>query len=97
MTLSQRTLIFIDADKSAMPDYLTWALKLSRPGTVIVGDNVVREGEVADPKSADASVRGVQRFLDMIGEHPRLTGTALQTVGSKGWDGLAIAVVLPEA
>jgi predicted O-methyltransferase YrrM len=86
-------LIFIDADKEFMPDYLTWALRLSRIGTVIVGDNVVRDGEVADEHSADPSVQGVQRYLKMIGENPRLTATALQTVGGKGWDGLAIALV----
>lgn len=86
-------LIFLDADKPSMPDYLTWSLRLSRVGTVIIGDNVVRDGEVADERSADPSVRGVQRYLDMIGENPRLNGTALQIVGSKGWDGLAIALV----
>jgi predicted O-methyltransferase YrrM len=86
-------LIFIDADKPAMPDYLSWALKLSRPGTVIVGDNVVRGGQVAGPASSDPWLRGVQRFLEMIGEDDRLTGTALQVVGARGWDGLAIAVV----
>jgi predicted O-methyltransferase YrrM len=86
-------LIFIDADKPSNPDYLTWALRLSRIGTVIVGDNVVREGEVADERSTDPGVRGVQRYLKMIGENPRLSGTALQTVGSKGWDGLAITLV----
>ncbi|WP_088344466.1 MULTISPECIES: O-methyltransferase [Rhodomicrobium] len=90
-------LIFLDADKPSMPDYLTWALKLSRPGTVIVGDNVVRQGEVANPDSIDPSVQGVQRFLKMIGENPRLSATALQTVGGKGWDGLAIALVGEEA
>lgn len=87
-------LIFIDADKPSMPDYLNWALRLSRPGTVIVGDNVVRGGEVANEQSDDASVQGVQRYLKMIGENPRLSGTALQIVGSKGWDGLSIALVL---
>lgn len=86
-------LIFIDADKPSNPDYLTWALRLSRIGTVIVGDNVVREGEVADERSTDPGVQGVQRYLKMIGENPRLRGTVLQTVGSKGWDGLAITLV----
>ncbi len=86
-------LIFLDADKPSMPDYLTWSLRLSRVGTVIIGDNVVRDGEVADERSADPSVQGVQRYLKMIGENPRLNGTALQIVGSKGWDGLAIALV----
>lgn len=87
-------LIFIDADKPSMPDYLNWALRLSHPGTVIVGDNVVRGGEVANEQSDDASVQGVQRYLKMIGENPRLSGTALQVVGAKGWDGLAIALVV---
>jgi predicted O-methyltransferase YrrM len=86
-------LIFIDADKPSMPDYLTWALRLSRVGALIIGDNVVRDGEVADKRSRDPSVRGVQRYLKMIGENPRLNGTALQIVGGKGWDGLAIALV----
>ena len=86
-------LIFLDADKPSMPDYLTWSLRLSRVGTVIIGDNVVRDGEVADERSADPSVLGVQRYLKMIGENPRLNGTALQIVGSKGWDGLAMALV----
>jgi predicted O-methyltransferase YrrM len=86
-------LIFIDADKPSMPDYLTWALRLSRIGTVIVGDNVVQDGEVTDASSDDPSVQGVQRYLKMIGDNPRLSGTALQTVGRKGWDGLAIALV----
>jgi predicted O-methyltransferase YrrM len=86
-------LIFLDADKPSMPDYLAWSLRLSRVGTVIIGDNVVRDGEVADERSADPSVQGVQRYLKMIGENPRLSGTALQIVGSKGWDGLAIALV----
>ena len=76
-----------------MPDYLTWALRLSRVGALIIGDNVVRDGEVADKRSRDPSVQGVQRYLKMIGENPRLSGTALQIVGGKGWDGLAIALV----
>ena len=86
-------LIFIDADKPSMPDYLHWALKLSRIGTVIVGDNVVRGGQVANENSNDPDVQGVQRYLKLIGENPRLNATALQTVGVKGWDGLAIALV----
>ncbi|CAB3762118.1 O-methyltransferase [Paraburkholderia humisilvae] len=86
-------LIFIDADKPNNPSYLEWALKLSRPGTVIIGDNVVRAGEVVNAASADPNVQGVRRFFDMIAHEPRLTATALQTVGVKGWDGFAIAVV----
>jgi len=86
-------LIFIDADKPNNPAYLAWALKLSRPGTVIIGDNVVRNGAIADPDSNDPTVQGVRRFFDMIADEPRLTATALQTVGSKGWDGFSIAIV----
>lgn len=86
-------LIFIDADKPNNPFYLEWALKFSRPGTVIVGDNVIRDGAVTNADSTDANVQGVRRFFDMIAQEPRLTATALQTVGSKGWDGFAIAIV----
>lgn len=86
-------LIFIDADKPSNPAYLAWALQLSRPGTVIIGDNVVRDGKVTDPTSTDANVQGVRRFIDLIADEPRLTATALQTVGSKGWDGFVMAIV----
>ena len=86
-------LIFIDADKPNNPGYLEWALYYSRPGTLIVGDNVVRDGEVINAQSDDARVQGVRRFIEMIGDNPRLTATALQTVGSKGWDGFTLAVV----
>ena len=86
-------LVFIDADKSNNPGYLNWAVKLSRPGTVIVLDNVVRDGKVIDVSGSDASVEGARRGLEFMGSHPRLTSTALQTVGSKGYDGFAIAVV----
>ena len=85
--------IFIDADKPSNPLYLDWALKLSRPGTAIIGDNVVRHGAVADPHSTDANVQGVRRFLELMAAEPRLTATALQTVGSKGWDGFSLAIV----
>ncbi len=87
-------LVFIDADKPNNPAYLAWALKLTRPGGVIVGDNVVREGAVVDPDSADPRVQGVRNFFDMMAAEPRLDATALQTVGSKGWDGFAIALVV---
>lgn len=87
-------LVFIDADKPSNPDYLAWALKLTRPGSLIVGDNVVRDGAVIDAQSADPRVQGVRRFTDMIAEEPRLVATALQTVGSKGWDGFAMALVV---
>jgi predicted O-methyltransferase YrrM len=86
-------LIFIDADKPNNPTYLEWALRLSRSGTVIIGDNVVRGGAVVDAKSDDASVVGVRRFLTMMASEPRLDSTALQTVGEKGWDGFSISVV----
>lgn len=87
-------LIFIDADKPSNPDYLHWAMKLARPGTVIIGDNVVRNGAVADPDSIDENVKGVQRFMDMQASDSRLSATALQTVGSKGYDGFSLAVVV---
>lgn len=86
-------LIFIDADKPNNPFYLQWALKLARRGAVIIGDNVVRGGEVVDAGSADPSVRGTRALFDMLAAEPRLSATALQTVGSKGWDGFAIAIV----
>lgn len=86
-------LIFIDADKPSNPDYLRWALRYSRPGTLIIGDNVVRDGEVVNPRSEDARVQGVRRFIEMMARDPRLTVTALQTVGSKGWDGFTLAWV----
>ena len=87
-------LIFIDADKPSNPDYLQWSLKLSRSGTVIIGDNVVRNGEVANPNSSDPKVKGVRQFCELISAEPRLSATAIQTVGSKGYDGMAIAMVM---
>ena len=86
-------LIFIDADKVNYPGYLREALRLSRPGTVIIGDNVVRGGAVIDPDSGDPNVRGVREFLQIMAKEPRLSGTVIQTVGEKGWDGFALAVV----
>jgi len=86
-------LIFIDADKDGYPDYLTAALKLSRSGTVIVADNVVREGRVADASTTDPNVRGLRRYIEMIAANPRLSATALQTVGERGYDGFALALV----
>jgi predicted O-methyltransferase YrrM len=85
--------IFIDADKDNYLGYLEGALRLSRPGTVIVADNVVRDGAVVDPESADPRVQGVRRFIKMMAGDPRLDATALQTVGVKGYDGFALAVV----
>jgi predicted O-methyltransferase YrrM len=87
-------LIFIDADKPNNPAYLEWSLRLSRPGTVIIGDNVIRDGAVSDPNSADPKVQGVRHFFQMMADDPRLDATALQTVGSKGYDGFAMAMVL---
>ncbi|MBP5977352.1 O-methyltransferase [Brasilonema sp. CT11] len=86
-------LIFIDADKPRNPDYFAWALKLSRRGTLIVADNVVRNGAVVNAKSGDRSVQGVRRFNDLLAESPHVSATAIQTVGSKGYDGFAIAIV----
>jgi predicted O-methyltransferase YrrM len=87
-------LIFIDADKSGYPGYLEWALKLSRPGTVIVADNVVRDGKVVEADCDDEDVQGVRRFTELLAAEPRLSATVLQTVGVKGYDGVALAVVL---
>jgi predicted O-methyltransferase YrrM len=86
-------LVFIDADKPSLPDYFQWSLRLARPGTVIVVDNVVRDGEVADDGSADPSVQGVRRMNALIAAEPRVSATALQTVGSKGYDGFAFVLV----
>ena len=86
-------LVFIDADKRSNAEYLRWALRLSRPGTLIVADNVVRGGEVVDGSSADPSVRGVRAFFDAVAAEPRLRATAIQTVGAKGYDGFALALV----
>lgn len=86
-------LVFIDADKQSNPAYVRAALALSRTGTVIVIDNVVRGGRILDAGSPAPDVVGTLSALELLGSHPRLAATALQTVGSKGWDGLAIAVV----
>jgi predicted O-methyltransferase YrrM len=86
--------IFIDADKPNIPNYMTWALKLSRKGTMIVVDNIVREGEVIDAASGDANVQGARQLFDLLAAEPRLEGTALQTVGSKGHDGFVLAIVV---
>ena len=86
-------LIFIDADKPNYPLYLEWSLKLSRPGSLIIADNIVRNGAVTDPGSTDPKVQGVRQFNDLVAAEPRLSATALQTVGSKGYDGFTIALV----
>ncbi|QUY42123.1 O-methyltransferase [Acaryochloris marina] len=85
--------IFIDADKPNNPHYLAWALQLSGPGTVIIGDNVVRDGEVANAHSSDPKVQGVRTFCELLAAPPQVSATAIQTVGSKGYDGFAIARV----
>jgi predicted O-methyltransferase YrrM len=87
-------LTFIDADKQNNPEYFRWALKLSRPGSVIVVDNVVRDGAVIDARSRDAAVQGVRRLYELMATEPRVAATAVQTVGVKGYDGFAIALVL---
>src|ERR1700690_1116019 len=86
-------LIFIDADKPNIPEYFRWALKLARVGSLIIVDNVVRDGEVIDAASKDASVQGVRRFNEMLATETRVSATEIQTVGIKGYDGFAIAVV----
>ncbi|HDR9505386.1 methyltransferase [Burkholderia cepacia] len=85
--------IFIDADKDNNPVYLDAALKLSRPGTVIVVDNVVRGGRVADPDNREPDVVGVREGFARLMAEPKLTTTAVQTVGQKGWDGFSISIV----
>jgi predicted O-methyltransferase YrrM len=85
--------IFIDADKPNNPGYLEWAIKLSRPGTLIIVDNVVRDGAVADSSSADPTIEGTRRMFELMAGDSRLSSTALQTVGSKGYDGFAMAIV----
>jgi len=86
-------LIFIDADKSNTHHYFGWALKLSRVGSIVVVDNVIRKGEVVDPRTADPNVQGMQRFFEMAAAEPRVDATAIQTVSSKGYDGFSIVLV----
>jgi predicted O-methyltransferase YrrM len=88
-------LSFIDADKASNAAYLEHAIALSRPGALIIVDNVVRQGEVLDASSTDPNVIGTRKVLTLLGSHPRLHSTALQTVGLKGHDGFAAAIVLP--
>jgi predicted O-methyltransferase YrrM len=85
--------IFIDADKESYADYFAWALKLSRRGSLIIADNVVRNGAVTDAGSGDSRVQGVQRFNELLAAEPRVSATILQTVGGKGYDGFALALV----
>ncbi|MFE5907912.1 O-methyltransferase [Streptomyces wedmorensis] len=86
-------LVFIDADKVNNPHYVTWALKLSRPGTVIIVDNVVRNGRIATPHPDDPAITGTRDMFDLVAREPRLDATAFQTVGTKGYDGLLLARV----
>ena len=89
-------LIFIDADKEGYPEYLAWALKLARPGTLIIADNVIRDGEVLNPASDDPRVQGARRFNQLLANEPRVKATVIQTVGRKGHDGMAIAIVIAQ-
>ncbi len=84
---------FIDANKDGYPEYFRWAMKLSRPGSVIVADNCVRDGQVADARSNDPAVIGVRQMMDAVAAEPRVSATAIQTVGSRGYDGYMVAVV----
>jgi predicted O-methyltransferase YrrM len=87
-------MIFVDADKRNNPVYLEWSLRLSRPGSLIVVDNVVRDGAVIDAQSEDPDIQGIRRFFEMLAKEPRLSATAIQTVGSKGYDGFVLALVV---
>lgn len=87
-------MIFIDADKTGYPAYWSWALKLAHPGTLIVADNVVRDGKVADLGSTDPDVLGVREYLTLVAREPRVRATVIQTVGPKGYDGMSLALVL---
>jgi predicted O-methyltransferase YrrM len=86
-------LSFIDANKSQMPEYFSWCLKLTRPGGMIIADNVVRSGNVVDANTANADIQGIRRFLEIAAKEPRVSATALQTVNSKGYDGFAVLLV----
>jgi predicted O-methyltransferase YrrM len=86
-------LVFIDADKANIPAYFDWSVRLGHPGTVIITDNVVRNGGLADPTATDANVKGVQAFHEMLAGRDDVEATTIQTVGSKGWDGYNFAVV----
>jgi predicted O-methyltransferase YrrM len=89
-------LVFIDADKANNAAYLDWSLRLTRAGSLIVADNVVRDGAVIDPVARSADMRGIRRMFELMAAEPRLSATAIQTVGSKGYDGLAIALVVAD-
>lgn len=85
--------IFIDADKKNNPHYIKWAIELSNPGTVIITDNVVRGGKVTDAASEDENIKGIREFVDLLSENERIDSTAIQTVGTKGYDGFVISIV----
>lgn len=89
-------LIFIDANKSQMPEYFDWALKLARAGSVIIADNVIRDGRVLDTASGDPDIQGVRRFNERLASEKRVSATEIQTVGSKGYDGFAFAMVIAD-
>jgi predicted O-methyltransferase YrrM len=86
-------LFFIDADKRSIPHYLEWSLKLAHPGSLIIVDNVVRDGKLIDAQSDDPNVQGARQLHQMLTAEPRLTATTIQTVGSKGYDGFTLALV----
>jgi predicted O-methyltransferase YrrM len=85
--------VFIDADKKNIPDYFTWSLKLARPGSMIIVDNVIRDGAVIDAKSQESSIKGVRRFNELLKGEKRVSATSIQTVGVKGYDGFTLALV----
>jgi predicted O-methyltransferase YrrM len=87
-------LIFIDANKEGYSEYFAWALKLARPGSLIIADNVIRDGEILDPASSDPRVQGIRYFNELLANEPRVKATVIQTVGKKGHDGMALAVVI---
>lgn len=87
-------LVFIDADKVHTPDYFQWALRLTRPGSVIVADNVIRDGALADPDSSDPAVLGSRRLHELLAAEPSVSATTIQTVGAKGYDGFTYVLVL---
>ena len=89
-------LVFIDADKPATTEYFAWSLEMSHVGSLIIVDNVVRRGQVAEPGSDDRNVQGMRRFLDQLASEPRVSATAVQTVGVKGYDGFVLALVTAE-
>ena len=86
-------MVFIDADKKTYPDYLQLSLELCAPGAIIIGDNVIRKGRMADFTSTDPDVVGLRKYFELLGSHPKLDSTAVQTVGSKGWDGFSISIL----